>query len=542
MYKKVIIGTRGSQLALWQARYTQGLLFQHNIHSELKIIVTSGDKNQQWQTDFDKLEGKNFFTKEIEEALLRKEIDLAVHSFKDVSAPFFEGDENLQEPLIIAGLSERHPANDILILHKEMVDKSKSIPIKHGAKIGTSSARRYAQLKSLCASEIEILPLRGNIPTRIEKLRTRQYDGIIIARAGVERLNIPLNDFYVVHLPLYYFVPAAGQGIIAFQIRKEDKELLDIIQKISNKDSEDCSKIERYLLNRMGGGCSKPVGVLCEKNNHQYRVFISYNTNKEDVSILSIIEEKNFEKVKNKAEKNIQNLNELIHHKNVRKLFVSRKLEESSYLKRLMNRIQWLLVDKSLIETTSIEIKEIPGCDWIFFYSKNAVKYFFENVKYQNIKIEDKKFACIGHKTAEYLERYNISPDFVGVGNNIEDVGKQFLEKCNHQKVLFPCSDISLKSIEKIIQSDVEFIYLPVYRTIEKPRAFSIEFDYYVFTSPSNVRSFFSLNRIPEHSKIIAIGESTKRELVKHSVLQDNIIIPMTYDEIAIVAAVMGEI
>src|ERR1700751_1191119 len=135
---KVIIGTRGSELALWQANYTKDLLEKQGVQVEIKIISTEGDRSQEWNTSFDKLEGKGFFTKEIEEALLRKEIDLAVHSHKDLPTESPEG-------LIIAGVSNREDPSELLLIRKEAVDEKQKFSLKQKAILGTSSFRRKAQ-------------------------------------------------------------------------------------------------------------------------------------------------------------------------------------------------------------------------------------------------------------------------------------------------------------------------------------------------------------------------------------------------------------
>ncbi len=531
--KKVIIGTRGSDLALWQAGYLQNLLSEKNISSELKIIVTSGDKNQQWQNYFDKTEGKNFFTKEIEEALLKEEIDIAVHSFKDVEAIFSEDDDS---PLIIAGLSNRHAANDILILHKDKVDKSMVLHISPHARIGTSSARRYAQLRSF-RTDVEILPLRGNVPTRIEKLKKREYDGIILARAGVERLNISLDEFYVYSLPLHYFVPAAGQGIIAFQVKRDNEELCQLIKSISSTVSENCSKIERYIIKWIGGGCSKPIGVFCEYHHHLFRLYLSVNTDKEQTSIISILQEEDTEMLINKAKQNILKIREYLKHPCNKTIFVSKKLEENNYLRKVLKRLGWCVTDEPLIKTEKIEVKELPDSDWIFFNSKNAVKYFFELFDSEGLK--NKKIGCVSSSTADYLQSKGVMPHFIGEGNDIQDIGKQFADTSKNQKVLFPCSDISNKSIGKEVELHGEAIYLPIYHTVENPKKFTDEFDCLVFTSPSNVRAYFKYNHLSSHSKIIAMGESTKREILKYDVDAGQVVTPVFFDDVGIAAALI---
>ncbi len=535
MNKKIIIGTRGSALALWQARYTQNLLAQIGIESELKIIVTSGDKNQQWENSFDKLEGKNFFTKEIEEALLKNEIDLAVHSFKDVEANF----DNTSHSLIIAGLSKRHAPNDILILHKDKVDKQQVLHIVRNAKIGTSSARRYAQLKSL-RPDVDILPLRGNVPTRIQKLQNRQYDGIILAQAGIDRLQVDLKDYYTFPLPLHYFVPAAGQGIIAFQIRNDDQWLLECVQKISDKDALECGKIERLLLKQMGGGCSKPIGVLCEKRNDQYLSYISFNDHKESVSLLSILKHSNSEKLLQSAQNHIQKLNFLLQSPEHKKIFISKSLEEHHYLRKLCQRLQWALTNVPLIQTKSIPVSRIPDCDWIFFNSKNAVRYFLNSSDSANELMQSKHIACLGKGTEYFLEAQGFSAHFVGTDTSIENIAQDFSRYCKNQKVLFPCSTISNQSIGKQIQTIAEVEYLTVYSTIELDIRFSESFDVLIFTSPSNVRTFFKNNVASSHARYIAMGESTQKELVQHNIPASNITLPIAFDDIAITGAIMS--
>ena len=535
--KKIIIGTRGSDLALWQAKHAQHLLYQYRIESELKIIQTSGDKNQAWQTSFDTLEGKNFFTKELEEALLNNEIDIAIHSLKDVEYIPDENSVHIQKPLILAGFSSRHHPHDLLILHKDAVDTNAVLSIKKYAKIGTASARRYTQLKTL-REDLEILPLRGNVPTRIQKLKNRQYDGIILARAGIERLNIPLDEFFVNPLPLYYFVPAAGQGIITFQIRQTDTELFNIIQKISDPVSEECAKIERHLLKYIGSGCSKPTGILCEKQNNVFHLYISFNTHKEETAIVSTHQHLSPELLVEKARQNIQHIKQYIHQPIDKKIFISRSLDTTSYLKKLCQRLHWLLCDKALIQTKPLTIRQVPHTDWIFFNSKNAIKYLFESA-YKDI-LQNKKLACIHQSTAKYLEKYGFTATFTGTGNNIEQIAEDFLKQGNPQSVLFPCSTISLKRIGKIIERQTKVYYLPVYETIETPVSFNESFDVLIFTSPSNVRSFLKQNIIPPHSRLIALGKSTQSELLKHQIPADHIFLPLTFDEWAIAGTLIS--
>ncbi|MGZ4038227.1 MAG: hydroxymethylbilane synthase, partial [Bacteroidia bacterium] len=155
MSRKIVIGTRGSDLALWQANYTKTLLEQKGCTVELKIIATQGDRTQQWNTAFDKLEGKGFFTKELEEELLAGTIDVAVHSHKDLPTVSPEG-------LIIAGVSQREDPTELLLIRKECVDDSKKFSLRENAVVGTSSARRKSQLLAF-RPDVQLRDLRGNV-------------------------------------------------------------------------------------------------------------------------------------------------------------------------------------------------------------------------------------------------------------------------------------------------------------------------------------------------------------------------------------------
>src|SRR5476651_1963291 len=200
--RKLIIGTRGSELALWQANFVKDRLAEKNIDAELKIIKTQGDRIL--HLSFDKLEGKGFFTKELEEELLEGTIDLAVHSHKDLPTENPPG-------LIIAAVSEREDPADILLILKDCVDVHQKLTVKYGGIVGTSSNRRKAQLLAM-RPDLEIQDLRGNVPSRVNKLRNEQYDAIMIARAGIIRLGLDLSEFHVEELIPTELIPAPAQG------------------------------------------------------------------------------------------------------------------------------------------------------------------------------------------------------------------------------------------------------------------------------------------------------------------------------------------
>ncbi len=248
------IGTRGSDLALWQANFVREELEKLGHTVEINIIYTQGDKIQ--DLSFDKLEGKGFFTKEIEAALLSKEVDLAVHSHKDLETTPPAG-------LMIAAVSDREDPSELLLANPGAVDSTELWGLKKNAIIGTSSARRKSQLLAL-RPDLQIKDLRGNVPTRIKKLKTEGYDAILLAKAGVNRLNLDLSDLHVEVLDPTVFVPAPAQGVLGLQIRTEDSRLAEILSKLNHTWTAQKIELERNVLRLMEGGCQLPLGVYCD--------------------------------------------------------------------------------------------------------------------------------------------------------------------------------------------------------------------------------------------------------------------------------------
>lgn len=264
---KIIIGSRGSDLALWQANYLMDKLKEIDCDAEIRVIKTKGDTIQ--NLSFDKIEGKGFFTKEIEDQLIAGEIDLAVHSMKDLPTTSPDG-------LMIAGTSYRENPSDTILIRKEFYDEKEPLKIKKNSRVGTSSSRRKAQLKDL-NNEIETIDIRGNVPTRIQKLRDGQFDAIVLATAGLRRLDLDVSDLNAIELHPREFVPAPAQGVLAYQTRSEDLKMRKVVSKISVHDVATRTNVERRVLQLLDGGCHLPLGVYCEKDKlGNYHVWASY--------------------------------------------------------------------------------------------------------------------------------------------------------------------------------------------------------------------------------------------------------------------------
>lgn len=252
MQNSIQIGTRGSPLALWQANWVKSALEKKYPHRkcELQIIKTAGDISQLGDK---KLDNKAQFVKEIEDALLSKKVDVAVHSMKDL--PGF-----LPDGLIIAAIPQREDPQDVII-SADGIDFSK---ISKTARIGTSSIRRQCQLKQLRPG-FSYLPIRGNVDTRLSKLARGDCDAIVLAKAGLKRLGIDVkwHDLEM--------IPAVGQGALAIEVRNEDQWVKDMAF-LNDTKTAVCVSAERHFLSLMGGNCQTPLACHVREVNFQYEV------------------------------------------------------------------------------------------------------------------------------------------------------------------------------------------------------------------------------------------------------------------------------
>jgi hydroxymethylbilane synthase len=251
------IGSRGSQLALWQANHISALLGEKGHEVELEIIKTTGDKIL--DVALAKVGTKGMFTKEIEEALAEGRVDLAVHSLKDLPTELSAGFE-------IAAITKRENPQDVFcsVRYQNITD------LAQGARVGTSSLRRQAQLKAL-RPDLEIHPLRGNVDTRLRKLSEGEYDAVILAAAGLNRLG--KTDLVKQVIPKDVMCPAAGQGALGIEIRVGDSITRQYLAFLDDPDARAATTCERALLNKLGGGCQVPIGAAAEIRNSRLHLY-----------------------------------------------------------------------------------------------------------------------------------------------------------------------------------------------------------------------------------------------------------------------------
>lgn len=249
MKKKIIIGSRGSDLALWQANFIKRELERKvkSLSVDITIIKTKGDKIL--DVALSKIGDKGLFTKELEVALLEKRVDLAVHSLKDLQT-------KLPDELMLSCITKRHDVEDVLIARKK---KTTILTLPEGAAVGTGSLRRRSQLLHL-RPDIKIEELRGNVPGRIQKFLSSKWDAIILARAGVERLG--LKEYISSYIPSDLMLPAVGQGALGIEIHKDNKEVHEILSVLHHAETAAAVLAERSLLKELEGGCQIPIGAL----------------------------------------------------------------------------------------------------------------------------------------------------------------------------------------------------------------------------------------------------------------------------------------
>jgi hydroxymethylbilane synthase len=244
------IATRGSRLALWQANWVKDRLGALGHAADLVIVETQGDREQR---AFAAMEGQGFFTKAVQDAVLEGRADLAVHSHKDLPSLSPAG-------LEIAAIPERADPRDVLVLRPEARSEAAPLPLKRGARVGTSAVRRRKQLLAV-RPDLSVLELRGNVPTRLERLRAGDYDAIVLAAAGLERLGLETPDLLQVPLSPTLMVPAPAQGALALETRRDAYAVASLLTELHHAPTYRCVAAERGLMGMLQGGCQLALGA-----------------------------------------------------------------------------------------------------------------------------------------------------------------------------------------------------------------------------------------------------------------------------------------
>ena len=511
MTRNIIIGSRGSELALWQANYVKDQLKSIDLSSTIKIIKTKGDQIQ--HLSFDKIEGKGFFTKEIENELLSNKIDLAVHSLKDLET-------NQPEGLCIAAVPTRENPADCLLINSKGFDRKQVLNLKDSAVVGTSSARRKNQLLFF-REDLQLRDLRGNVPTRVDKLRKGEYDAIVLAKAGLNRLNIDLKEFHVVNLSPHVFIPAPAQGALGLQVREEDDFLREQLKKLNDASTSESVHFERAILNQLGGGCHSPFGAYSDLDHMGNRQIWTTSANEvNDIPTRCFGSNKIVNDIISKLNNNHPTF----------KVWISRELSNKTAFKRLIEKANGTITARSLISKEVVPLTSLPKTDWVFINSSFALDSIAIHIE----KLKEIKWAAFGKATASYLQKVGIEPTFIGEGSP-KQVAQQFFNKLGKDTVFIPSSNLSLGTVQELIpssQKDVVTTYNTVYKKEKIP-----DQDCLVFTSPSNVEAYFFMNKYV-NQKVVSIGPSTTKALKEKEVL--NVVESYASTELALADMVLS--
>jgi len=499
MSNPIIIGSRGSQLAIWQAEYAQAELKKLGYHSEIRIIHTKGDKNL--QLSFDKIEGKGFFTKELEEALLAGEIDLVIHSHKDLATEEVPG-------LMIGAVSYRDDPADWLIIAPQNYDSTQLWGLRAGAKVGTSSPRRVSQM-SYFRHDLCFEPIRGNVTSRLAKVGAL-CDAVILAAAGLCRLNIDLSGYHLTAFEPWQMIPAPAQGALAYQIRKEDMQMRDVLSSLHHPDVAIAIGIERDTLSGLGAGCQQPVGVFAQKQKDQWEVWCSWAL-AIDMPVTRFF-------IKSQDPYSISSrLIALIRSEKKYNVFITREIDARTEKSFAGSSLQ--LMGRSLLHFEAINSPGPISCDWIFFTSRRAVAFFAQSMQGQKW---EGRLAVFGSGTAEavaeYLPGHKI--DFVGAGADHLGVADEFVKKAGAAvSVMMPVGIHHISSIADLLMSSgLRVEQRVVYENKKFPGIHRPEAEIYIFTSPLNVEAFLDHWSLEGAKKIIAIGPSTAAALLNKGI------------------------
>lgn len=527
--RKLIIGTRGSELAMWQSNFVRAKLevIFPDLILELKIIQTTGDK--MLGVALAKIGDKGLFTRQIETALLDGEIDIAVHSLKDLQTVQPEG-------LTIGAVLEREVSNDVLISKKyNSIDD-----LPHGANVATGSLRRRSQLLNY-RPDLQIFDIRGNVPTRLEKFANSDLDAMILAYAGLHRLG--LDEYIKQVIPFEIMLPAVGQGAVAVEIRDGDTETLEFVEKLGHKETHICVTAERSFLRTLEGGCQVPIGAAARLEigmihlegivgNLEGTVNLRESLSGPEEEAESLGMRLGLVLIEKGADELLADTRTLADAEkipNLSKMPVVLVIRQADDFSSALGQSGIEVVNLPLIHTEPVEdlseldekLSELNQYDGIFLTSPVAAGIFLEHIN------EPEKFGgkvyVLGERTKNIFDEKNFEVVFSKDANTAEEFINSFeAEQFTGKNFLFIRGDKSMRTIPWLLRTSAVVDEVVVYRTVENPLSGetirTIEakidggnIDWLCFFSPSAIDAFvdrFSSERAKNLNTAV-IGETT---------------------------------
>jgi hydroxymethylbilane synthase len=541
------LGTRGSDLALRQSSMVTERLRAAGAQVEVVIIQTRGDQSDR---PFRELEGKAFFTKELDEALLDRKVDLAIHSLKDLPT---------EDPLGLLTICvlPRADSRDVLLLRREVtvLRDASGLALPRGIRLGTSSARRFAQIE-LAFPGVQVVDLRGNVPTRVAKLRRGEYDGILIAAAGVERLGLDLKDLTAVRLDPPQFLPAPGQGVLAARVRLDDRDLADRIRVLTDPETETCARAERGLLEKLDGGCSLPLGTLARRVDGKVVLdsclAVDGRMKRSHVEAAGATEAAELAALELAGEEK-REANEPLAPV-VPTVLVTRPDGLDQELSRALRDHGVAVVSQPAIRFETVPVSDgmraamraLDQFDLVAFTSRHAVRAFFQTARKLGASMQRiKATAALGKSTAGELERHGLNPTLTADGSGGLALAELLANRIPAgAHVLHPGPAEPEPAFgERLARTRIKVTPLPLYQTRpvlddpELPPGLILA----IVASPSAARGLLSRHNVrvllserPRRLHLIAGGATTAAELqrlrqepaaIAHSPMTDDVLI-----------------
>jgi len=524
----IVIGSRGSQLALWQARWIEARLKELGAETRIEIIKTTGD--QITDVPLAKVGGKGLFTKEIEDALLERRIDCAVHSLKDLPTELPAG-------LTIAAVPERQDPRDALLGRK--LDE-----LSQGAKVGTSSLRRSAQLLAR-RPDLVIESLRGNLDTRIRKLDEGQYEAILLAAAGLNRLG--WADRIAELLEPGIMCPAVGQGALAVETRDDGGAAFELCRRLNHEPTRRAVTAERSLLGALGGGCQVPIGAYAREKqggallltglviDPEGRHPIRHEATGTDPELLGA--EVAHALLKQGARSVLREVYGPSLPLAGLRVVVTRAAEQAGTLSEKLSTLGATVIDLPAIELKPPEdsgpldraIAAIADYDWLLFTSANGVRFFFERARQTGASLTGlrARVAAVGPITAAAAREHGLKVHLVPPSYLAESLAEAFAEEpLEGKRVLLPRARVARDVIpNELIHRGADLDIVEAYRNAvpanlesRARRVLALRPDWITFTSGSTIKNIIAAaGRDYLHEvKIASIGPVTSEAATRH--------------------------
>ncbi len=536
------IGARRSVLSRIQTKSVESALKRLGLDTEVRYFSSQGDKNR--VTPLHRFGKIGVFTSHLEEKLLEGEIDVAVHSYKDL-------------PTILPGKTETFPVlkredpRDLLIIHKEAISNVAEfndgelkhwkplIQLKHGTRIGTSSLRRQSQILSQYP-QVSLVDIRGNIETRIRRVKENVIDGLMMAKAAFTRIGVNLpEEIIAIELPLEYFPTAPGQGAIAIQVRKQEP-VMDQLRRLIDSSSKKETDLEKKVMSRLGNGCIEPIGITVQNSTNRATIYTTYvpiNWKAYDTPPLRriVLSSPTFDELEFLAEQirteepQIQTPGKTPQTFNGKTILVPNreKAEYATFLGKL--GATPILVDVLTFKMYPDEnyvpsvLEILDQVDWIAITSPRTI---FAAKKIVEASSYAKRIACIGPSTARTLWRNDIPVHLIASRGTGKSLAHGLISYSPKPKgVLHLGAKKVHGTFHKLLQeASIPIFHVPVYERMDlqskdlKKQAFQqgfSNFDYILVFSPSQVDAILSSLQIPQNQKWIAIGPTTGQHLQK---------------------------